>query len=357
MQIAFVASEWAIPTPIDVVHMFTDKRGLTGSETSLFMFANEVAKAGHAVTVFTNVTEATAWGNVECQPIAALSSDRIAWDVAIAWLDPKPLQGMNARKRVLNQQVNDFGYCAGWEPYIDLLLSPSATHREYLRSHTNFPLDKWKVLYNGVDPEVFEASDCATPRPRRMIYASSPDRGLHWLLEAFPRIRREVPGVELHVYYQWKQLYERVRYAENKFGYRLRYVNEAFRRFDGAGVFSHGAVSKSELAAEMAKSRVLAYPCDPMSFTEGFSVTTLESAVSGCVPVIVGADALQEVYGGRIPVIKAPYKDRKDEYISKVVELLRDDRKWSEAAIKGRESCREDYSWAVLGKTLLSYLQ
>ena len=358
MRIAFVASEWAVATPIDVPNMLTDNRGLTGSETSLFMFAKQVAKAGHTVWVFTNIKAPAVWEGVMCNPMSQMSAaDPVSWDWAIAWLDPRPLQNLpKSVKKALNEQVNDFNYCPGWESYIDLLFSPSATHRTYLKQFTSFPLSKWEVLFNGVDPAFFEKASTDKPRARKMIFASSPDRGLHWLMEAYPRIRREVPNVELHVFYAWQRFYESVRHQESKFGYRLRYINEAFKRFAGHGVFHYGATSKTRLAEEMSTARVLAYPCDPMSFTEGFSVTTLESAVAGCVPVIIGADALPEVYGGHIPVIPAPYAAHKDDYINTVVKMLKDDEAWVAASTKGRASLRGIYSWETLGATLMGHL-
>ena len=50
------------------------------------------------------------------------------------------------------------------------------------------------------------------------------------------------------------------------------------------------------MALEMSEAEVLAYPCDTIRFTEGWSVTTLEACAAGAIPVLRGVDALGEIY-------------------------------------------------------------
>jgi glycosyltransferase involved in cell wall biosynthesis len=115
-------------------------------------------------------------------------------------------------------------------------------------------------------------------------------------------------------------------------------------RLTGHGVNHRQSISKNGLIAEMRKARVLAYPCDPVNFTEGFSVTTLEAASLGCLPVIVGADALQEVYGDYVPTVKAPYTVNKYEYADMLERALLDD-KWYDAQREKALQLREVFCW------------
>ena len=79
-------------------------------------------------------------------------------------------------------------------------------------------------------------------------------------------------------------------------------------------------------------------------FTEGFSVTTLEALSLGCLPVIVGADALQEVYGEHVPTVKAPYAVNKYEYIDVLERALVDD-KWYDVQRERALQLREVFCW------------
>ena len=124
-----------------------------------------------------------------------------------------------------------------------------------------------------------------------VVWASSPDRGLHWLLELFPRLRKVVPDVTLDVLYLYQAA---AASGTGEVANRYRYMNAALEKLRGKGVRFHGSVSRRRVADAFCSSRVLAYPCHPDGpFTEGFSCTILEAAVAGCLPVIVGADALQ----------------------------------------------------------------
>lgn len=328
--------------------MFDAPRGMTGSEISLMMYVAQIAKFGHNVTVFGNFNKSTTINGISYIGFyqAQLRGGE-HWDAAVAWIDPRPLSLFtNTVTRIFNQQVNDFHYCPGWEQYVDIITSPSKSHREYLKGHSNFS-KIWEVLPNGVNPDDYKPG---VKLKKDLIYASSPDRGLHWLLEAFQKIKRAVPETELHVFYSW-HYYNEVKHHHNETAFRLRYCFEMIERFKGRGVVHHQSVSRKDLAKVFANARILAYPCDPVSYTEGFSVTTLEAAVSGCVPVICGSDALTEVYNGYVPVIKPPYRDNKDEYVNIVIELLTNDEVYKDWQLKAAKLA-DIYDWNILGDKL-----
>jgi len=355
MKIAFVMSEWACYKPIPTNEMFTSPRGLTGSEISFLMYAKQVAKAGHDVTVFSNFTHQDMIYGIQYTNMQSFTERRNeAWDVAVAWLDPRPLVVLpKSVKTILNQQVNDFHYCQGWEEYVDIVTSPSHSHRDHLCTMSTFK-GPWEILPNGVDALTYRLN--RNSRGHTMIYASSPDRGLHWLLEAFPKIKKRVPDAELHVFYDWIPFYNSVRRGDSETSYRLRYCKEMFDRLNGKGVIHHGSVSREKMIEVFSRMRLLTYPCSTVSYTEGFSVTTLEAAVSGCVPVIADCDALGEVYRGYVPMIEKPYAAHKDEYIDLVVNFLTDDVAY-ESAQNLAATLSHLYDWDVLGKKLLKMIE
>lgn len=346
MKILFAINEWAMFKLVDAQTMFDDKQGLTGSETSIVMFAKEAAKKGHDVTLWGNFKENTTWCGVSVRVLKDFSDlTKQNFDIVFAWLHPEPLKSFPKSCRVLNQQVNDFDYCKGWEEYVDIVTSPSQVHKDYLSKFSNFESKRWFVMANGCDPDVFHPGHPSINR--KMVYASSPDRGLHWILEAFPHIKKKVPDVTLDVFYDWTPFYERFKSLENEMSQRLRFCNEMFKRLDGKGVKHHKSVSKTEMVEVFRSSQVLAYPCDPVSFTEGFSVTTLEAAVAGCLPVICGSDALQSIYENYVPVVKAPYSTNKQQYIDTIVEMLLDRETYINARSKALELSLV-YNWSSI---------
>lgn len=354
MKCVFLISGWAMPRAADPKRLFEDNRGLTGSETALINYARQISLLGVDVTVrgrFTAYFVDQFGVKYEQESTLDTGGD---FDLAIAWIDPRPLVHYPNATRVLNQQVNDFSYCDGWEGYVDYVTSPSATHREYMRRFTAFPEERWFIAYNGVDSKIYHPSMPVIDH--KMIYASSPDRGLHWLLEAFPRLKARVPDLELHVYYDWEPFYQAFKNVHGEIPSRLRYCHEMFGRLKGHGVYHHASVSKQDLRRAMWNSRVLAYPCDPVSFTEGFSVTTLEAAALGCPPVLIGADALPEIYGTKVPMIPAPYQQNREAYEELLFTILTDDARYCEARYRG-QALAQKYDWLILGKQFLENIK
>jgi glycosyltransferase involved in cell wall biosynthesis len=350
MKIAFIMTEWAMPRSVNPETMFDDPRGLTGSEISFIMYAKELAKLGHEVSLFSNFTHEI---KLDCNfNLLNKINERCRenWDVALAWLDPTPLQlfGPNVKK-IMNQQVNDFGYCPGWENYVDIITSPSQSHKDYIKRFTNFNLDKWKVLPNACDPSSFTPN---LPRNNHLIFASSADRGLHWALEVFSKIKKELSEVEFHIYYNFKSFYERVKNDTGPFGDRLRYCHYAIEKLKGKGVFLHDSASRKQMAKIMSESKMMIYPCDPWTYTEGFSNSILESAVSGCLPVITSIDALGQIYGDHVPMVEAPYSNHKEEYLKLVIDLLKDENLYKEKQLRAKE-LGSIYNWQRLTKDVL----
>jgi UDP-glucuronate decarboxylase len=356
LRIAFLFDPWACTRPINASALFSDSRGLTGSEVSFVMQAIEMKRRGHDVVAYTNLSEEGEERGVKfLRWNRWVDADgRKDWDAAIAFIHPGGLQYVKKQTlRVFNQQVNDFQYCPGWQKLVDVATSPSPHHQKYLETLASFP--RWEILPNGCDPSIYEQG---LPRSRSIVYASSPDRGLHWVLELFPRLKRQVPDVQCHVYYDYRpgigEMYERC--GEPELARRFRYIDAVMPKLAARGVQHHKSVSREQMAKVLSTSRLLAYPCDTVRYTEGFSCTTLEAAVAGCLPVIVGTDALSEIYSDRIPVIAPPYEAHRQEYFDALVKYLTDDAAYEAAQEKAR-GLGKMYDWSAVGERLQSILE
>ena len=351
-RLAFLLDPQDCGRPINPEKILTDPRGLTGTDVTSFQLAVEMGRRGHDVTWFTNLTHDHEGRGIRFARYEHWEAGEAAerWDAAVATLSPRPLKIATATgKRIVNQQVGQFGSSAwkGWESYVDVCTVLSKTHERQLQRETAF--DRWAYLPNGVDPGAYREGD---RNNRRMVWASSPDRGLHWLLELFPRLQKVVPDVTLDVFYMYVASHANGR-GEN--ANRYRYMNAALEKLRDRGVRFHGSASRSRVAEAFSTSRVLAYSCHPSGFTETFCCTVLEAAVAGCLPVIVGDDALGEIYGQHVPCIAPPYPEHKQEYFDALVKYLTDDASYYAAQAKAK-TLVEVYNWRAVGDRLEAIL-
>lgn len=355
MRIAMIYGAFCLGRPLDIGNLYDSDRGLTGSELSFFEYAQRLADR-HEVTLFLPPSRCVGWASgFQLARVTAIEKAAEAghFDAAISWNEPDALRNINASLKVCNQQLNDFGYAReGYEDVVDIFTSPSAHHRAHMQKTAKHP-EKWRVLPNGCSPR--PRSFCAKV-PGRVIYASSPDRGLHLLLGAWSKIRKAVPSAHLKIFYDLDHWLQHARTVPDKdeispglreMGRRARYIEFAMKRLAHLGVECVGSVSRHDIEREMAHAEVLAYPCDTVLYTEGFSVTTMEACGSWTLPCIAGADALGDIYGGHVPTVPAPASDHMAEFVENVVRGLTDPW-WAEAWTEKANDLALEHSWEAL---------
>ncbi len=295
--------------PYDVDGIYT-KMGLTGSEGSFFNLARSLCERGHEVAVFCDTAgmgvHESGFNMVPIRELEKLPKV-FGLDAVIAWNEPDYLRfAPPGVKRICDQQLNDFGYCRhpDWQRLVDVWVSPSENHRDNVMSTClNARPDPVHVIPNSVDLDLF-AGPAPVRNPRRVVWCSSPDRGLHKLLAIWPLVRRRVPDAELKIFYKLAPWIDRVRSSPDESGRRARYIEEVLPRLAGMGVEVVDLVSNARMAKELQAASCLAYPCDPIRYTEGFGCSVLDAAAAGCVPVISDADALPSVHGQAALVLR-----------------------------------------------------
>lgn len=337
LRIAFFYPSSSVRVPFTPSELWTSSRGMTGSEGSCINYAIMMAKLGHSVTMFTKVTAPGMSDGVTFCPYEEWASMYHAqdWDALCSWMTPEPLKiAKPGPFRLFDQQVSDFSCCEPhWENYVDILAPLSHSHANYLTQYTGFDRDRWRIAYNGVDTKTFKPQKKV---PGKVIWASSHDRGLHWLLEAWPHVRAKAPGANLHIFYDFNgiEVFSRMENCDpnmesgrrfNELGQRSRYTLEALRRMEGKhGVHTYQSVSRDRIREEMATSCVLGFPLNPIHYTETFGVTVLEACASGTLPVICSDDCFKELWAPVSDHVPPPYPDHKGEYVEILAAALND---------------------------------
>lgn len=276
-------------------------QGLGGSETAVVelarVFANYTMPSGQRPRVRVNAEVDGVWDGVlyrhhtkfvPSQPRwlfvgwrnAAVFDMPVEADLRWAWVHDVILPNLTPER----------------DAKIDTYLVLSEWHKSNMKEHFPFVEDrKYAVVGNGLDPSRFSGSEERVPS--RIVYASSPDRGLDRALAYFPQIKKAIPEATLEVFYGWSN-YE-------KAGQRGDYRKKIERMLQQPGVTFRGRVGQKDLARELMRAGVLLYPSH--EFCETYGITFLEAQAAGCVPVTRDNGALPETnrYGFCLPNAEA----------------------------------------------------
>ncbi len=143
-------------------------------------------------------------------------------------------------------------------------------------------LEKTHLISNPIAYERFQPSPDLRARGPLAYYASTPYRGLRYLLQGWPLVRGLVPLAEVEVFSSLK-VNGQAETAEHQALYE-----QAQRT---PGVRYHGAVSQAALRDCARRARVLAYPC---CFPETSCIVAMEAMAAGAVVVGTELGALPE---------------------------------------------------------------
>jgi hypothetical protein len=332
MKIAILLGAMSVGNrPLNFKNIWTNKRGLTGTDLSTIMIAKELQKIGNDVSLFTIHTSDISikqpdWENIKLYHYDERFNIDDSFDAIISINEPDSLRGISSCAfKICWEFLNDFNFCQdGFDNFVDLWLSPSQMLLDYLVDLGNLNKNKWKVLPLGCDPTLYEDKRI----PGRVIWTSSADRGLHWLLQEWPKIKSAVPYATLKVFYHFD--FDHLINLEPhqpgaapriiEMAQRLRYIRENIKKLKPLGVEHVGSVSRVDLAKEISEASVFAYCTDTVSFSEGFSVSTLENLAGFTVPIVTDVDCLGSVYkdSGAI-IINSPVRDNLDKFVQAII--------------------------------------
>lgn len=189
-------------------------------------------------------------------------------------------------------------------------------------------------------------------RAQRVVYSSSPDRGLDVLLGLWSRIREQAPEAELaHCY---SAVYDRVADQDPAIGAHRDRIRELAKQ---PGVVSMGSLGQRDLAELLCSSRVWAHPSwmglHNAPFHETSCIGAMEAQAAGCLVVASDWGALSEtVQWGRLVNSGGPGDARwEDAFVEHIVEGLTN-AKVGRAAVKRGPAVARDLSWVGVAEQI-----
>ena len=274
--------------------------GIGGSEEAVVRLSRAFVRRGHHVTVY-----GSGWsgqdelpeGLVDYKPLIAY----VPSDVLIGWRYPeiflnqlRPFEaewrGLWLHDSIEKQRV------ANASGVVDAIWCISAYHASLY--------DGVPKIYegrNGIDPFEFERIEHNHPEltknPAKIVYVSTPFRGLHILLEHYwPEIRRRIPEAELFCYYGWD--------AADRMGVTSTPEGKAFKEkvmmlAQQPGVVWRGRVGQPELYKELLTSGCWSYSS---VWDEEHCISSYLAQAAGVWPVVFPRGALEQsvVFGWKV---------------------------------------------------------
>ena len=341
-----------------------------GSGYALYYLTRELAKLGHRVTVFKRTgNEEGVFHGVEYREYLTRRGFREEFserapDVLVSVSDYTPLfLGIKARVKIL-WMMTDFGYnkvypdqkayCKKvmWRTVlalagkiisakIDAVFALSQWQKEGFMKFMRMRDDKIKVMNLGYDEELIARKARIPHEPHRLIYASTPMRGLDVLSEyILPELKKVLPHLEVHVFSYSKQ---------------DRYAN-------ADGIVVYDWLDSDRYMTEIAKGYLMVYPNHPAgsTYAENSCIAAIEAQALG-IPVVTS-------YRGALPETvehdKSGYciggdpfsESYREEFINHTLQLLQNKDLYSKMSDRARERMHREYRWSVIAKKWSSTL-
>lgn len=265
------------------------KKGIGGSETSIVEMSWRLAARGHRVTVYAPIPKnsphewrGTKWLRYE----KAEFKEKGVW---ILYRCPEIVDKFLPRRKSQKLWLlwQDWDYPTLTKiraKHVDLHITLCKSHGRYILDR--YPYISKKQIWlssNGVKIDLMEEVEklnVIKRNPKKMMYASSPDRGMKYALQIFKKARAFVPDLELHTFYGFNNLNKLIKGRPDS--PLAKSKNEIMELIKQPNVYFHGRVSQPELYKHWLSSGIWCYITN---FFETSNITGMEAQAMGAIPV------------------------------------------------------------------------
>lgn len=325
-------------------------QGIGGSEEAVIYLSKELVRQGYKVTVYADPQDDMGeYDGVTYLPWYDLNvkdefNILIVWR-AIAFVDTN----FTAKKTYLwmHDVPANPSFTEERMKKINKIFVLSQFHKSLLKMYkegklVDIPEDKVMVTSNGIMPVILNKK--WQRDPYKLIYTSSYDRGLVYLLNMWSAIKKEVPEAHLEIFYGWN-LYDVV-HANNPA--RARWKAQMQELMAQDGVTDHGRVGHAELNKEIATAGIWAYPS---SFEEISCISAMRAQSLGAIPVVTNYAALKETVQHGVKVnFDITTSEGQTEYQKELVLMLKDQKKQEEMRKPMMEFAQKEFLWENVAK-------
>ena len=255
-------------------------RGVGGSEIAAIKMAEEFVSRGTPCIVFNERKEAKTINGVEYRPLSGLYdyfSKKIP-ALHVAWRHNHKLT--DAKTVVWQHDL----FVPGTEDHskYDKMLVLSPFHKKFVQSIHQIPDEKFMLTKNGIDPKRFDGLDLSQKDPYKLVWSSSPDRGLDICISILDIVRDRYP-VTLEIFYGFDNMIKMGKQADvDRY---MQLIN------DRPWITLVGNVAQSELPKYLSKASAWLYAT---SFDETSCIGALEMILCGVYPIVRKKGALPD---------------------------------------------------------------
>lgn len=303
-----------------------------GSEEGVVGLARELAKVGHEVELYLNVSgeekefEGMRGGGFICRD-HSLFNPADPRDILIIKKLPELLDApLNARTVFFwtTDPNRPEHLTPGRLAQVTKVVALTEWHRkELLELNPTLPPDKVTAIPYGIPDVMIRMPMLSLDRPpAALVYASSYDRGLERLLDWWPAIREQVPDAELHIWYGWS-MYDQINNLVGVTAFETDMVpgiraawewkSRMLEKMQQPGIVVHEETTPYD-PTPFLEAAIWAYPCIG---GERFCLTAVKAQALGAIPVVVPTMALDET-------VKWGIKTDHEHFVEELVALMKD---------------------------------
>lgn len=334
--------------------------GIGGSQESLMAVAAALRRLGHSVRVYNSCgAGAGEYDGVVYENYRAFGRQSSA-DLVVVWRWPwlaNRLPPNIPRVLWMKDMVEPPAVAAAVDQYRKIFIQ-SRFHRQH---YSALPEERFFYTRNGIHPEHF---DQAIERdPYKVVYGSSYDRGLTRLLEAWPRVKAQVPEARLTVFYGFQaaraRCFQLIRpswrsYRENPLGFWM-YRRSMLAGMRSAGAQHLGRIGHLDVARQFLSAGIWAYPT---AFPETSCISAMKAQAAGAVPVVIPSGAVDETvaFGVRTATGADDYPKRElpprvyKEWEELLISSLKDPAKLEQLRSPMAADARQKFAWEAIAR-------